>query len=311
MSDPENTHLATPSDPILAGFGPPFLIDSAALAACITADDFTSLSFELYKEVGVVATVSASCYIGMPGDPHVMPRNQAICAGLLIRIAKFMTAIVVLTATKESREVAMALMRCIMDTAVTIRFLILKNDNSIYDEFVRRGLSPEGELFDLVQRNLAARGGESLPVERRLLKTINDLLTASGLTIADIPRQHRDWGGGLRKRLIALGIEDTYAGSQRMPSHAIHGTWVDLLIHHLEQTEAGWRLRPDFSRIDTRLLFPQSLTVLQAASDYLKGFFSAHLKEIEPAFQRFDDLARRIAVVDRAYEIWIQSSREL
>ena len=58
----------------------------------------------------------------------------------------------------------MALMRCIMDTAVTIRFLILRNDNALYDEFVRRGLSPEGELFDLVQRNIAARGGGTLPV---------------------------------------------------------------------------------------------------------------------------------------------------
>ena len=65
-----------------------------AIAVCNTADDFTSLSFELYKEVGIVVTVSASCYIGMSDDPHVMSRNQAICAGLLIRIAKFMSAIV-------------------------------------------------------------------------------------------------------------------------------------------------------------------------------------------------------------------------
>jgi len=204
MTDTERMRVATPSDAILADLGPPFPIDSAAITTCNTADDFTSLSFELYKEVGIVATVSASCYIGMPDDPHVMPRNQAICAGLLIRIAKFMSAIVVLTATQESREVAMALMRCIMDTAVTIWFLILRNDNAIYDEFVRRGISPEGELFDLVQRNIAARGGETLPVERRLLKTINGLVEASGLMIADVPRQHRDWGGGLRKRLIAL-----------------------------------------------------------------------------------------------------------
>lgn len=294
----------TESHPILAGLGPPFPIDSAAITACKAADDFTNLSFELYKEVGVVATVSASCYFGMPGSSHVMPRNQAICAGLLIRIAKFMTGIVVLTATRESREVAMALMRCIMDTAVTIRFLLLRDDNALYDEFVRRGLSPEGELFDLVQRNIAARSGEILPVEHRLLKTINGLVEASGLTIDDIPRQHRDWGGGLRKRLIALGIEDTYVGSQRMPSHAIHGTWVDLLIHHLEQTETGFRVKADFSRIDTRLLFPQSMAVLQAAADYLARFFGAHLGDLEPFSQRFKDLADRIATVDRAYEAW-------
>jgi len=302
--------LTTPSDPILAGLGPPFRIDAAALAACNTADDFTNLSFELYKEVGIVAAITANCYVGMLGDPHVLPRNQAICAGLLVRIAKFMTAIVVLTATQESREVAIALMRCIMDTAVTLRFLILRNDNAIYEEFVQRGLSPEGELFDLVQRNIAARDGETRPVEHRLLKTINGLIEASGLTIADVPRQHRDWGGGLRKRLIALGIEDTYVGSQRIPSHAIHGTWVDLLIHHLEQTEAGFRLKTAFSPIDTRLLFPQSMAVLQATSEYLAGFFGANLRELEAFFQRCDDLADRIARVDRAYEVWIQAHRE-
>lgn len=95
-----------------------------------------------------------------------------------------------------------------------------------------------------------------------------------------------------------------------MPSHAIHGTWVDLLIHHLEQTEAGFYLKPDFSRIDTRLLFPQSMTVLQAASNYLKGFYTTHLDELEPVFRRLDDLAGRITMVDRAYETWIQSRRE-
>lgn len=204
----------------------------------------------------------------------------------------------------------MALMRCIMDTAVTLRFLILRNDNAIYEEFVRRGLSPERELFDLVQRNIAARGGETLPVEHRLLKTINGLIEATGLMIADVPRGHRDWGGGLRKRLIALGIEDTYVGSQRIPSHAIHGTWVDLLIHHLEQTEAGFRLKTAFSRIDARLLFPQSMTVLQATSEYLTGFFSVNLREFEPFFPRCNDLADRIASVDRAYEAWIQTHRE-
>jgi hypothetical protein len=306
MSSPE----VPPRGSLLAGFGEPVPVDAAALAACRTADDFTSLSFELYKEVGLMTNAAASCYVRLAGEPHVMPRNQAICAGLLIRIAKFISAIVVLTATQESREVALALMRCIMDTAVTIRFLILKNDDAIYDEFVRRGLSPEAELFDLVNRNIAARGGESLPAERRLLKTITDLAAASALRIEEVPRHHRDWGGGLRSRLIALGIEDTYAGTQRIPSHAIHGTWVDLLIHHLEQTEGGWRLQPDFSRIDTRFLFPQSMMVLQAAADYLKSFFAEHLEDLDEVFGRFDDLARRLALVHQAYELWIQSSRE-
>jgi hypothetical protein len=82
------------------------------------------------------------------------------------------------------------------------------------------------------------------------------------------------------------------------------------VIHHLEKTEAGWRLRPDFSKIDTRLLFPQSMIALQAAADYLRGFFGAHLEELKEVFQRFDDLSRRASEVERAYELWIESSRD-
>jgi len=32
-------------------------------------------------------------------------------------------------------------------------------------------------------------------------------------------------------------------------------------------TEGGWRLQQDFSRIDTRFLFPQSMMVLQTSAD--------------------------------------------
>jgi hypothetical protein len=248
------------SDSLLKGFGPPFPIDSKALAACNTADDFTSLSFELYKEVGLMTTASASCYVSLPGEPHVMPRNQAICAGLLIRVAKFISAIVVLTATQESREVTMALMRCIMDTSVTIRFLILKNDAAIYDEFVRRGLSPEAELFDLVKRNIATRGGESQPIERRLLKTITDLTVASELMIDDIPRHHRDWGGGLRKRLVALGIKDSYAGSQRGRSEGQIFTFV--LDNDTAGTMARCSINRELRRRWKHFFLPEFLTDL-------------------------------------------------
>ena len=95
-----------------------------------------------------------------------------------------------------------------------------------------------------------------------------------------------------------------------MPSHAIHGTWVDLLTQHLEQTETGFRLKNDFSRIDSRLLFPQSMAVLQAASEYLTGFVSTRLGDLEQLFQRIDNLADRIETVSHAYEVWIQTQRE-
>ena len=73
-----------------------------------------------------------------------------------------------------------------------------------------------------------------------------------------------DWGGGLRNRLQALGLEDAYVSLQRIPSHAVHGTWVDLVLYHLESKSQGFAPDSKWRRTDARIPGASPLIVLKA-----------------------------------------------
>ena len=78
-----------------------------------------------------------------------------------------------------------------------------------------------------------------------MLKSILDKCESSGVTIEDINLRAGSWGGSLKSRLSVLGFdEDAYTVLQRIPSHAIHGTWIDLLSNHLAKHDDGYE--PNF-----------------------------------------------------------------
>lgn len=280
-----------------------------AVAACKTENDFTRLAHGLYREAGVVASV-CSCVCTASGT---LPRNQAICAGLLVRIAKFMISVAQLTASEDRREVVMALSRCITESATNLRFLILKNDNGLYDAYIKSSLGPERELVDRVKANIQARGGKILPIEERMLESVDRMCKTSGVKIEDVPARGGDWGGNMRQKLEALGLADhAYVSLQRFGSHAVHGTWVDILVHHLTEHpgSSGPEFKPrcDFSEIDERLLGPIAAYVLEAAEVYLHHF-CGDAEELKPVYARITDLKARIMRVMDADEQNVQKRR--
>lgn len=266
----------------------------------------SELAFELYKEVGCLLAVCAFSYVGDKPSEIILRRDQAICAGLLIRIIKFMTAVVQLVAGDTERfEVVMALSRSILESTVNLRFLLLKNEKRFFDQFVKFSLAPERALYDQITRNISDRTGIELPIETRMLASIQRTCKDSGVNIEEINPKFGDWGGGLRNRLKALNLEDSYVSLQRIPSHAIHGTWVDLLLYHLETKEGGFSPKPTWTLVDVRLLAPVSLYALEAAREYIKMFIG-ELPEVKPLYARMDDLKQRILKLNEAHEAWLQ-----
>ena len=136
-----------------------------------------------------------------------------------------------------------------------------------------------------------------------MLNSIDDLCRVAGVKIENIDRKSGDWGGGVRERLKALGKEDIYVSMQRTPSHAVHGTWVDLYNSHLEYDDKTGTFAPEsrFSWIDARSLGPIAVLVLDAVRPYLERFFSD-----APSFKtlraRLDDVQRRLLIADDVHE---------
>jgi Family of unknown function (DUF5677) len=266
-------------------------------------EKINAVAFELYKEALSVVNLAAHLLDEAAALNGGWPRNQAICAGLMIRIAKFMLVVVQLSAKGDRAEVISALNRSINESAINLEFLVSTNDDKYFDQFVKFSLGPERELYDFIQAKFSARGGEAWPIELRMLKSINDVCQASGVKIEEVNRKYGDWGGGLRERLKALNKEEQYLGMQRLPSHAVHGTWVDLLLNDLEHDSKSdvFSPVPTFSWVDERLLGPIATFVLEATKPYVLRYFLG-IPETKLLSERIDDLLNRIREAGAIHE---------
>jgi hypothetical protein len=262
-----------------------------------------SVIFELYKEAVSVVNLAAHVLDEGATAEGGWPRNQAICAGLMIRIAKFMVVVAQLSAKDDRGEVVNALNRSIMESAINLEFLVRAKDDRFFDQFVVSSLGPERELYDLIQDNVRSRGGEVWPIEYRMLASIDQTCGTAGVKIEDVKRKYGDWGGGMRERLKALRREAQYVSMQRIPSHAVHGTWVDLYKSHLGYDQQTNRFHPEntFSSVDARALAPIAIIVLEATHPYIERFFS-EIPESRLVINRIDDLCQRTLGADAAHE---------
>src|SRR5260370_37784000 len=97
-----------------------------------------------------------------------------MCAGLMVKISKFMVAVIQLSTSDARGEIVLALNRIIFESAISLEFLVRSTDDKYFDQFVDFSLVPEGELYDQIQANIGARNGEIFPIRNRLLASISN-----------------------------------------------------------------------------------------------------------------------------------------
>jgi hypothetical protein len=216
---------------------------------------------------------------------------------------KFMMATARLYSSGDSAEVTLALSRCIMEAATNVRFLLMKNSPALFERFIRYSFVAERRLIDEVQRNIAQRGGKAVPIEQRMLDSIDWCLACSGITLADVPNKGRveDAIGNLHDRLQALGIAHRYTGHQRISSHAVHGDWADLILFHLNHESGRYGPQAEFCPEEPGSFLPVGIVVLEAARDYLLHFYPKGA-DSETLLIRIEGLVQRINRVTSAHE---------
>ena len=283
--------------------GPPVDVTDEVLQACREKGQFGFLLFDLYKETGRLLTVTGAARIGYAGDAAKLERNQAICAGLLVRISKLMTSVVKLSSDIEHGETVQVLNRCIIESMVNVRYLLLKDSDTVYDRFVKNGLRPERELYDFIHENISLRDGKRLAIEESMLNSILDKCQSSGVTVDEINPKAGSWGGSLQDRVKALGFEGkAYTVLQGIPSHAVHGTWMDLLNNHLLRREDGFEPNLDHLQTDGELLMPVAFLVADATREYLNKYFGRQYAEL--LYDRLESIQERLTKIAAATEDW-------
>jgi hypothetical protein len=100
--------------------GPPVDISGAYSEQHI--ENINALGFELYKEAAILVGFTGHLVESTANDKVGLERNQAICVGLVIRIAKYMLVVLQLCADRNRAEVVHALNRCITEPAINLEF---------------------------------------------------------------------------------------------------------------------------------------------------------------------------------------------
>src|SRR5437867_7726333 len=88
-------------------------------------------------------------------------------------------------------------------------------------------------MMDQIIANISDRGGRVQVIEERMLASIRQTIELSGLCEAEVRAAKRptDLASIIKKLQLPRGL---YTVTYKFGSHAAHGTWTDLLFHHLE-----------------------------------------------------------------------------
>jgi hypothetical protein len=261
---------------------------------------FSILGFNLCREVTSWACVAA-CVIPPLGGWN---RNEAVLAGHSVRLFKLLRSLLE-QVNGEKADLMWVVLRMASECAINLRVLI-KGGQPIIDDYVRYSLQREWTLLAEIEANVVKRGGEELPIERRMKKSI---MRTFGLSEVDPqsrpPRPIRHWGGkDLRQRAASLGIEEAYRAVFGGPSESVHGNWGDLLRHHLKCSDGGFGPNTESSPMKRPQPFYAVGTIgAVAVAEYLRHLDSSTTGH---AIEQLDGLVQRLQVADSLHEEYLQ-----
>src|SRR5579864_2045974 len=112
------------------------VVDVKPIHQCKTLHESGGIAFELYKEACRVVAFAAHLLDDSAAARGGFARNQAICAGLMVKISKFMVAVIQLSTSDARGEIVLALNRIILESAISLEFLVRSGDEKYFDQFV-------------------------------------------------------------------------------------------------------------------------------------------------------------------------------
>lgn len=264
----------------------------------LSYNDFMHLSVELSKEAGQLIGAAAS----IVPSTGIWDRNAAIVLGHFVRLFKLISAQIDQTC-KGRQEIGWIFSRPIFETIVNVKYLLQNQD--AFDKYVIYSLQNEKELKNAIDQNISDRNGEALPIETRMLRSIENCLKKSGIDWEAIPDQRfHSWGEkNIYERTKAVGLERMYTAFIGGSSQGIHGNWLDLLMYHLISEDGGFKPNMSWSSPSPILLLSTSILSSQLIDDAL-DFIGVEKNHALRA--RSKSVYEKAIRVDKAHESYLQ-----
>ena len=263
---------------------------------CKQDGDFRPILFEWYKYVGIICIKIASLSPDSPAFRAIPPVHYAILTGLLNRCSRLMVANVRLSCTQRYGETTALLDRSIAETAIKVQWLCHKDAPDYFLRYLADGLKKDLKLKDDIKENINNRGGNTLVIETRMLNSIEKCIGPSGLTQKEVVGAKKLPDFATMCRDLSLG-DLGYTAIYRMGSHAVHGTWSDLIFHYLRHEEdQGFSLKDlEEDTQDIQYIYI-SLLVLEAMDKFL-NYVAKNPSEINAFFSVLDSIEQKLVEI--------------
>lgn len=196
--------------------------------------------WEWFKHVAILAHDVACIDPSSDGFCNWPPVYLAVVRGSLHRCSRLMLSVAQLSRGSKCAETVDIINRSIVETAIRIQWLCTREDaDDAFSRYLVDGLRSDLILDKYIRSKIVARNGTVHPREQRMLDSIERCLSTSGMTretvqsaTARLPR--------FEDLLRETGYEaHHYIAIQRMLSHAVHGSWADLIFHYIEECDDG------------------------------------------------------------------------
>lgn len=272
------------------------------LLRCKKKNQYEEVAYEWYKYVAQVALTSASLDINSPLIRFQDKSNYGVLIGLLSRVSRLMLSNMKLSSGALHGETTTILDRCINESAIKVIWLCHDYDENKFDIFKAKALWTEVKLKEEINQNILKRKGEILPIEDRMLASINKYIDESKLTEEKIKKLRKKMPN-MADIMRSISMKDLhYTVIMNIGSHSLHGTWVSLKRDYYTENEAEVHLK-DMNESYTHI--NQYLSVSTYALECLKCFFQlifhdGHEKENIKGL--FDDIKKEILNIWNLHE---------
>jgi hypothetical protein len=242
---------------------------------CTQSRDFRPILFEWYKYVGILCSTISCISPDSPSFQKIPPIHYGVLVGLLNRCSRLMLANIRLSSTRKYGETTSLLDRSISETAVKVQWLCYKDNVESFVRYLADGLKKDLILKGQIEQNIENRNGSILVIEQRMLDSIQKCLTLSGLSEQDVndAKKLPDFASMCND----LGYDDAlYTAIQRMGSHAVHGSWSELVFNYLK--EENQRFYPRDHEIDTQDV--QYISIIHLVLCALEAFLRHTISDV-------------------------------
>lgn len=183
-------------------------------------------------------------YCDESGEPITINKESAVLGGNLVRLLKLNTSYLQ-NICEGKLEICFIIGRSMAETSINLKYMLIEGEERVKRNYIKYSLITEKELWKTIKSNIAERDGDTLNIEKRMQKSIENSFDASDFEIEDINRSSK-WKS-IKSRADVVAGEMFYNVFYGIGSHAVHGNWQDILMNNLEKKGNDFRLQMDWN----------------------------------------------------------------